>query len=264
MTTDSAAESPPASPGARPPENASPARRGVFVTVEGGEGSGKTTLIAGLAQYLTKAGIAFLQTREPGGSPGAEAIRQLLVTGDPARWDGQSETLLLLAARRNHWHNLIAPALKAGKWVVCDRFMDSTEAYQGYGHRLGAAWIQDLARIALGEAMHPDVTLVLDLPVDLGLARAQSRHQAWDEKRAERAEKGQPAAAEDRFERLDRTFHERVRAGFQAIAARDQSRCHVLEAARPAEEVLAAAWTRLEPYLPSEGKGTAPESAAQP
>lgn len=151
-------------------------------------------------------------TREPGGSPGAEAIRRLLLEGDSERWDAAGEALLLNAARRDHVARLIRPALEAGKWVVCDRFTDSTIAYQGYGRGLPLAELAALQLFALGN-FQPDLTLILDLPVTEGLARAASR----------------PGAA-DRFERLDHAFHQRLRDGFLAIAAAEPERCAVIGA----------------------------------
>ena len=162
--------------------------RGRFITIEGGEGAGKSTQVALLITALEQAGIAALATREPGGSPGAEAIRRLLLEGDGERWDAIGEALLLLAARRDHVAKLIEPALANGVWVVSDRFANSTLAYQGYGRGLPLADLAMLHRFALGD-FAPDLTLILDLPVEIGLGRAA----------------GRPAAA-DRFERLDRPF----------------------------------------------------------
>lgn len=162
---------------------------------------------------LAQAGIAATRTREPGGSKGAEAIRRLLLEGTDERWDAVAEALLFAAARRDHVARLIAPALDRGLWVVCDRFADSTLAYQGYGRGLPLADLLALHRFALGD-FAPDLTLILDLPVALGLARAARR----------------PGQA-DRFERLDAAFHERLRRGFQTIAADDPERCAVIDAA---------------------------------
>jgi dTMP kinase len=171
---------------------------------------------------LARAGIAAQKSREPGGSPGAEAIRRLLLEGATERWDAIGETLLFYAARRDHVARLITPALERGEWVVCDRFADSTLAYQGYGRGLPLADLRELHRIALGD-FAPDLTLVLDLPVELGLARAAAR----------------PGSA-DRFERLDREFHERLRQGFLRIAADEPGRCVVIDAAGDAASVQRA------------------------
>ncbi|MBV8494568.1 MAG: dTMP kinase [Alphaproteobacteria bacterium] len=189
-----------------------PAARGRFITIEGGEGAGKSTQLGLLIQVLRRAGIAAERTREPGGSESAEAIRRLLLEGAEERWDAIAETLLFYAARRDHVTRLIEPALKRGIWVVCDRFADSTFAYQGYGHGLPLDDLRTLHRFALAD-FTPDLTLVLDLPVAEGLARAAKRS-------------GEP----DRFERLDRAFHERLRHGFREIAAADPQRCVLIEA----------------------------------
>jgi dTMP kinase len=187
--------------------------RGRFITIEGGEGAGKSTQVALLAAALERAGIAALATREPGGSAGAEAIRRLLLEGEGARWDAREEALLLVAARRDHVNRLIMPALARGVWVVSDRFADSTIAYQGYGGGLAAADIAALHRFALGD-FTPDLTLILDLPAAAGLARAAAR-----------------SVAADRFERLDPSFHDRLREGFRAIAAAEPGRCVLIDAA---------------------------------
>lgn len=158
-------------------------------------------------------------TREPGGSPGAEAIRQLLIEGETERWDAIGEVLLLYAARREHIAKLIKPALAAGRWVICDRFNDSTLAYQGYGRGVPLAELAMLQRFAIGDFL-PDLTLILDLPVEDGFARAALR----------------PRRA-DRFERLDRDFHQRLRIGFHAIAASEPERCVVIPASEPVDEV---------------------------
>jgi dTMP kinase len=193
--------------------------RGRFITVEGGEGAGKSTQVALLVAALERAGIAAMATREPGGSPDAEAIRRLLLDGDGARWDAHSEALLLIAARRDHVTKLIEPALARGGWVVSDRFADSTLAYQGYGRGLAAADIALLHRFALGD-FAPDLTLILDLPVSIGLARAAARS---------------PEA--DRFERLDPSFHDRLSEGFRQIAAANPARCVLIDAAGSTEAV---------------------------
>lgn len=175
-----------------------------------------------LVPALARAGIAATATREPGGSPSAEAIRRLLLEGEGERWDAIGEALLLYAARRDHVARLIRPALDAGKWVVCDRFNDSTIAYQGYGRALPLAELAALQRFALGD-FRPDLTLILDLPVAHGLARAARR-----------------AGAADRFERLDRDFHQRLRDGFLAIAAAEPERCVVIDASGDPDSVYRA------------------------
>jgi dTMP kinase len=207
--------------------------KGRFITVEGGEGTGKSTQVRLLADVLRSLGLAVVVTREPGGTSAAEDIRALLVEGAIRRWSPVSETLLHYAARREHLDRTILPALAAGQWVVCDRFADSTMAYQGYGLRLGRAFVAGLHGLVVGD-LRPDLTLVLDLPVEQGLARAGAR-----------------AGGEDRYERMDRGFHQRVREGFLAIAADDPERCVVVAAGGSPEavaaELLAQVRARLEP-----------------
>ncbi len=201
------------------------------MTIEGGEGAGKSTQAALLVGALGRAGIAALATREPGGSPGAEAIRRLLLEGEAERWDPLGEALLFAAARRDHVVRTILPALAAGTWVVCDRFADSTLAYQGDGKGLDRAVLAELQRLTLG-GLAPDLTVILDLPVEEGLRRAAAR-----------------SGAADRFERLGRAFHRRLRDGFRRIAAAEPQRCVVVDAAADPETVhraiLAAVAARL-------------------
>ena len=196
---------------------------GRFITFEGGEGAGKSTHVRLLAEALRAAGLAVVETREPGGSPGAEEIRALLVHGEVARWDAMTEALLHFAARRDHVTRIIRPALGRGDWVLCDRFADSTMAYQGYGHRLGREAIDELYALTLGD-LAPDLTIILDLPVEVGLGRAGSRQDSGG----------------TRYERMDSAFHERLRTGFLAIAERDPGRCLVIDANRPIEAVQQA------------------------
>jgi dTMP kinase len=205
--------------------------RGRFITIEGGEGAGKTTQVGLLVAALERAGIVARATREPGGSPGAEAIRRLLLEGEGERWDAVGEALLLVAARHDHVIRLIEPSLAQGIWVVSDRFADSTLAYQGYGRGLALDDLAVLHRFALG-LFAPDLTLILDLPVEIGLARAAAR----------------PAAA-DRFERLDRAFHERLREGFLRIAEKERARCVLIDAASDPQTVHRAALDAVEQRL---------------
>jgi dTMP kinase len=205
---------------------------GRFITLEGGEGTGKSTQIAGLAKRLEAAGIGVITTREPGGAPGADTIRSLLVSGETDRWDPMSEALLNFAARREHLIRTIWPALERGHWVLSDRFADSTMAYQGYGHGIDRDLIDALYRAAVGD-FHPDMTLVLDLPVAEGLRRASERN-------------GTGAAAEDRYERMDVAFHKRLRAGFLEIAAAEPKRCVVIDAAGAVDDVAARIWSSVE------------------
>jgi dTMP kinase len=183
-----------------------------FITLEGGEGAGKSTQARRLATALRAAGLDIIETREPGGSPGAEEIRRLLTAGEPARWSPMAETLLHFAARADHVRRTIRPALAAGRWVCCDRFADSTMAYQGYGHGIDRDFIARLAVAVLGD-LRPDLTLIFDLPVEQGLARAAAR-----------------SGHEDRYEKMDRSFHEALRRGFLDIAGQDPQRCVVIDA----------------------------------
>lgn len=200
--------------------------RGRFITLEGGEGTGKSTQQGRLAAWLRDQGLAVVETREPGGSPGAEQIRELLVTGEAGRWDAMTETLLHFAARRDHFVRTIQPALAAGTWVVSDRFADSTLAYQGFGHGLGRDPVEALYRLVLDD-FAPDLTLILDLPVQAGLDRARQRI-------------GVGGAAEDRYESMDGSFHERLHEGFHDIARRAPERCRLIDASGSEEAVAAA------------------------
>jgi dTMP kinase len=193
--------------------------RGYFITLEGGEGAGKSTQARRLAAALAAAGVPVLRTREPGGAPGAERIRDLLLS--PGSWDRVTEAMLHFAARREHVVRSIRPMLEAGAWVICDRFADSTLAYQGAGQGLAYETWARLCDLTL-EGLQPDLTLILDLPVEVGLARAAGR------------------SAADRYEGLGADFHARIRAGFHDIARREPARCVVLDAARDAEAVYAA------------------------
>ncbi|MGH6946365.1 MAG: dTMP kinase [Kiloniellales bacterium] len=197
------------------------AGRGRFITFEGGEGAGKSTQIALLAASLKNAGLAVATTREPGGSAGAEEIRKLLVFGEPGRWDATTEAMLHFAARRDHVERVIQPALAEGRWVLCDRFADSTVAYQGYAGGLGRSAIEQLYQIAL-DGFVPDLTLILDLPVALGLERAASRRDS-----------------EDRYERMGAAFHGKLRRGFLEIARAAPERCVVIDAASDVAAVAA-------------------------
>lgn len=192
---------------------------GTFITFEGGEGAGKSTHIRLVADHLKSKGHAVVVTREPGGTEQGEGVRALLVTGDVRRWTPMAEALLNYAARDAHLNTVIRPALAAGKIVLCDRFMDSTRAYQGYAGGLDLAFIDELERRVVGRTV-PRLTLIFDLdPVD-GLRRARQRGE------------GAPAAAEDRFEHKELVFHQRLRDGFRAIAEADPGRCRVVDATR--------------------------------
>jgi dTMP kinase len=203
------------------------AKSGRFITLEGGEGTGKSTLARGLAETLRAKGREVVVTREPGGAPGADAIRALLVSGDANRWSAMEEALLFAAARLNHLNQTIRPALARGAVVVCDRYVDSTRAYQVAAGGLKAEALDTLN--ALIEAPAPDLTLVLDLDPAAGLARSRGQH-----------------VGEDRFEKKDASFHARVREEFLAIARREPERCVVLDAGQSAEAVLSQALAAME------------------
>jgi len=194
--------------------------RAPFITVEGGEGAGKSTQVRLLAEALQARGLKVLATREPGGAPGAEAIRTLLLHGPDHDWAPMTEALLHTAARAEHVARTIEPALSAGTWVISDRFADSTVAYQGFGMGLGADAVRALTRLVLG-GLAPDLTFILDLPAEAGMERAGARGTA------------------DRYERMEAGFHERLREGFLAIAAAEPGRCVVVDARDPPEAVHA-------------------------
>jgi len=206
--------------------------RGRFITFEGGEGGGKTTQIRRLEARLTAAGRTVVRTREPGGSPGAEEIRPLLLTGDPGKWSASSEALLNYAARNDHIERVIAPALARGDWVLCDRFADSTRAYQGAAGGAPEGLIVALETWIVGDT-RPDLTLVLDLPADVGLERSMAR----------------AANTETRYEAKGLAFHERLRAAFLDIAARESGRCAVIDASQSIDAVEAAVWDAVQARL---------------
>ncbi|MEH3121737.1 MAG: dTMP kinase [Sphingomonas phyllosphaerae] len=207
--------------------------RGRFLSLEGGEGAGKSTQVRALAAALGDRGIDTLVTREPGGSEGAEAIRALLMQGDATRWSASAEALLFAAARADHVEKVIRPALDAGRWVICDRYIDSTRAYQGL-----AGGIDDAAILALhdfgAQGLLPDRTFLLALPADVGAARAAARD----------------GAAADRFARRDRDFHAAVAAAFEGFAAREPARFTRIDATQPPEAVTAAMLDALADLLP--------------
>jgi dTMP kinase len=197
---------------------------GLFITLEGIEGSGKSTQVRFLAEMLTQAGYRVLQTREPGGTTTAEAIRHLLLTAASSEpVTPQTEALLVLAARCQHVTHVIMPALRRGTVVLCDRFSDSTFAYQGFARGLDLEWLRAANEVATG-GLTPDLTLLLDLPVSVGLARR-------------RADRGQ----QNRLDHETERFHRKVRRGFLALAAEEPGRMRIVNANRPAQEV----WNRL-------------------
>lgn len=192
--------------------------RGVFITLEGIDGSGKSTQARRLAEALRAEGRDALLTREPGGSPGAEEIRRLLVEGDPDRWSGETEILLFTAARRDHLEKTIRPALAAGRIVVSDRFADSTRVYQGAARGDLRGFVDRLHEMAIG--IEPDLTLVIDMEPGAALARGLARR-----------------SGEDRFEELGAAFQARLRAGFLALAAEHPGRCRVIDGHRDPDDV---------------------------
>jgi len=200
-----------------------------FITFEGGEGAGKSTHCKLLAERLRALGHKVTLTREPGGSPAGELVRNLLVTGDTNRWSAQAEALLNYAARDAHLRQIIRPALAAGEIVICDRFIDSTRAYQGYAGGCDMSFIDALEHEIVGSD-RPQMTLVFDLPVEQGLARARQRN----------------AASEDRFERKGLAFHERLREGFLKIAKAEPDRCRVVDVSGPVEDTASAVWRHVE------------------
>lgn len=203
--------------------------RGRFITLEGGEGVGKSTLARGLQAALS-ARAEIVLTREPGGAPGADAIRALLVQGDANRWSPMEEALLLAAARLNHLTQTIKPSLARGAWVICDRYYDSTRAYQVAAGGLDAATLDALN--AMIQAPTPDLTLVLDLDPTAGVGRSRGA-----------------SLGEDRFEKKGADFHARVRSEFLAIAQREPQRCAVIDANEPAHAVLASALIAIKERL---------------
>jgi len=198
---------------------------GSFITLEGGEGSGKSTQIALLTQKLKAAGKQVVETREPGGSEGAEKIRQLLVTGNPQSWSPVAEALLIYAARDDHLRRVIIPAIDDGKFVVCDRFIDSTTAYQGVGGGVSMEFLKALKTHVVGK-YSPDLTLIFDLDPQTGLGRAKARAQD----------------GEDRFEAKGLTYHQKIRQAFVDIAEKYPQRCVVVDASLGVDDIEDRVW----------------------
>ncbi len=200
---------------------------GHLITLEGGEGAGKSTQARRLAAALKDRGHEVVLTREPGGSPGAEDVRKLLVEGNPGRWSALSETLLLFAARVDHIERTIGPALSAGNWVICDRFTDSTYAYQGVARGLARETIRRIDAVSLGD-FKPHLTLILDLAPQDGLSRAVARD-----------------VVASRFEQFDLVFHDKLRQAFLDLARRAPERCAVIDAVGSEDEVAQRIWTTV-------------------
>ena len=201
---------------------------GLFITLEGGEGAGKSTQARILAERLQAIGHDVLITREPGGTPQGEQLRKLLVEGDPAHWSAEAEVLLNYAARDAHLRNLIRPELEVGATVICDRFMDSTRAYQHYAGGASAELIDGLETSIVADT-RPDLTVVFDLDPAVGLARAKERSDG----------------SEDRFEKKGFAFHQKLRRGFLEIARKDPQRCLVVDASQSLEKVAEEIWKAL-------------------
>ena len=199
---------------------------GRFITFEGGEGSGKSTQVTTLVKRLTSLGLAVMATREPGGSPGAEAVRHVLLSGAAKPLGAHAEAILFAAARDDHVSQTIRPALEGGKWVISDRFADSTRVYQGVLSNVDARIIARLERLTIGDT-RPDLTLVLDVPAEIGLERAARR-------------RGDGAG--DRFEAEALDFHKKLREAYIELAGREPDRCAVIDAAAPPDMVADAIW----------------------
>ncbi len=207
---------------------------GLFVTFEGGEGAGKSTQIRLLESALKAQGYKVLVTREPGGSPGAEAVRHVLLSGAAENFGVRMEAILFAAARNDHVEEVIRPALLDGYVVLCDRFMDSSRVYQGVTGNLEPSFVSSLERIAVDDVV-PDCTLILDLPAATGLARARVRGED---------------TAPDRFEKEELSLHEKRRDAFLDIAASDPLRCRVIDASRDADLIALDVLSLVEPLLP--------------
>lgn len=207
--------------------------RGRFISLEGGEGVGKSTQLTALADVLTARGVTLVVTREPGGSPGAEAIRRLLLEGDEGRWNPRAEALLFAAARSDHIEKIIRPALDRGNWVLSDRFLDSSLAYQGEAGGLGIEAVRDLHRFGSNDFL-PDRTLVLQLPEHEASARARIRD----------------GHAGDRIGSRPPSYHAAVDAGFTTMACREPTRVKLLDASGPAATVTARLLAALGDMLP--------------
>ena len=205
--------------------------RGKFITIEGGEGVGKSTQVRRLVETLRLRGLEVIETHEPGGTSAAEAIRDLLLGADGLDWEPSTEALLHFAARREHLSKTIEPALEHGNWVVSDRFADSTMAYQGYGLGLSREFIDALYKLSIG-TFKPDTTIILDLPVEEGIARVRSRGRQLD-----------------RYETMDLEFHQRLHQGFLKIAEQDPDRCVVVDASVAIDVIAAEIFETVEIYL---------------
>lgn len=213
-------------------------KQGLFVTFEGGEGTGKSTQIRLLADRLRRRGVDVLVTREPGGSPGAEAVRHVILSGAAEEYGTRMEAVLFAAARNDHVEEVIRPALASGAVVLCDRFMDSSRVYQGITGNLEPAFVQNLERVAVNGVI-PDCTIILDIPAAEGLRRARLRA-------GDTSEPGEP----DRFEKEELGTHEKRREAFLDIAEADPLRCRVVDASGTAQDIAEKVFAIVEPLLP--------------
>ncbi len=219
---------------------------GLFVTFEGGEGAGKSTQIRRLADRLRRRGYDVLTTREPGGSPGAEAVRHVLLSGAAEQFGVRMEAILFAAARHDHVEEVIRPALESGAIVLCDRFIDSSRVYQGVTGNLGADYIEALQRVATNGVL-PDCTVILDLPAETGLSRARARG---------------ADSAPDRFEREEIETHEKRREAYLEIAENEPQRCRVVDAAQSEDEIADEIFAIVEPlvHIPRPAPASSAES----
>lgn len=210
-------------------------KKGFFITFEGGEGTGKSTQSRLLSEALSKEGFDVIQTREPGGSVGAEEIRSLLVNGDAGKWDSKTELLLFMAARRNHLTTKIWPAMAENKVVICDRFLDSTIAYQGYGRGKNPKLIQEIKDIyyLIADDFQPDLTFILDIDPVVGLKRSMTRS----------------GNTEQRFESMDLSFHQNLRKGFLELSRQD-NRYVIIDATDSVENIHAKILTEVKKRMP--------------
>lgn len=215
--------------------------RGRFISFEGGEGSGKSTQIKILAERLAGEKLHTLVTREPGGSPGAEIIRHLVLSGMGKLLGAEAETLLFAAARDDHARTVIEPALKQGTWVLSDRFSDSTRVYQGILGKVPPGILNAMQRVTIGD-LKPDLTVILDVPVEIGLKRATAR-------------RGNAAA--DRFESEDIGFHQKLRDAYRQIAKDEPERCVLIDATEEPDKVAAKIWSVLRDRFFATSAGTA-------
>jgi dTMP kinase len=219
--------------------------RGRFITFEGGEGSGKSTQIKTLAERLAAAKLRAIVTREPGGSPGAEIIRHLVLSGMGKLLGPDAETLLFAAARDDHVRTVIQPALSQGVWVLCDRFSDSTRAYQGSLGKVAPAVLDAMERVTIGD-LKPDLTFILDVPVEVGMQRAAARR---------------GADAPDRFEAEDVKFHQELRDAYRQIAESEPQRCVLIDASADPATVAAGVWAALRDRFFTTGAANVASSA---